>query len=250
MKNNDGSTEILHAEETIEFVYESGSRIRVPKAARVPDTMVIEAIREHIEEILPPDLNTSHEKRMWLQNNALNLLVHAFGVAPNGEAIPPDILQAMKDIDLAHDYINPNKVRGITNEERSRRYTELTGGGISVAKGKSRPSTAARDLLLAIETKHISNVRERNQAFRDGVNGKYPACENGNNISKLVKRADSMLERFSDCDQEVLYHVLQLITEEKQNVNEGDIRKFYDLYVGLMWHFGREAKIKLSHRNE
>lgn len=226
MKNNDGRTEVLHDDGTIEIIYESGSRIRVPQAARVPDAMVIEAIRETIEEILPSDLNTGHKKREWLQDNALNLLVHAFGVAPNGEAIPPDILQAMKDIDLAHDYINPNKVRGITNEERSRRYAELTGGGIWVGKDRSRPSTAARDLLLAIETKHISNVRERNQAFRDGVNGKYPACENGNNISKLVKRADSMLERFSDCDQEILHYILRIIIEENLSMNEEGIRWF------------------------
>ncbi|MGD9687846.1 MAG: hypothetical protein AB7U43_12840 [Desulfobacter sp.] len=175
-----------------------------------------------------PDKNLGIvDKVAWWNVNA-----QYFGVSFNYGMIDFEVFDALivtsLKVDLAQEMVDPKKYKHLKNDERSKRYSQLTGGGIWAGKPYNNKSETVRDLLIAIKIKSVQSVREKHAIIHDELGDKYPK-DNGsgtaNNISKYRKRIEALLASFSDVDQQDLVKTLELLKSEGAKPSIDIIRK-------------------------
>ena len=138
--------------------------------------------------IAPPEGFTLQEQGRWWASH-LAEFQRAFATKTISQEVLEAIFRAAKDNDLAMKVIDRTKVPGLKEEERSRIFELLTGGGIRGAKKDGQKPKTARNLRVAIAIDGITDPRERNRIAREMVGGNRYSKES-NNVSKLLNEVD------------------------------------------------------------
>jgi len=169
----------------------------------------------------PEGLTTEEQARWWLSEPVM------FMMAVNNGSIPSNVMAAIEETTKDHGHafkiIDEKRVRGLTNEERSRLFYILTNGGEWSGRKQGASTKTLQNLRLAYATREISDLNTRRDMLSDAILKQSGGMISKDGIYRRIRRIDQLWQSVCHYKPGVIACIVNSCPEDDISITEDTI---------------------------